>query len=151
VVDTGLLEFTRTFTVSVINTNDPPTLNPIVASPIQEESDAQSILLTGVTVGPRESHTLLVDASSTNPEFFETFEVTYQSPQSTATLKVKPKTNLNGAVDITVTVTDDGDSDPPNVNFIQRTFTLVIEPVNDAPEFTSNPVLLAVAEEQYTY
>src|SRR5690606_16722965 len=54
-------------------------------------------------------------------------------------------------VDITVTVTDDGDSDPPNVNFIQRTFTLVIEPVNDAPEFTSNPVLLAVTEEQYTY
>lgn len=151
VVDPGLSEFTRTFTVHIVNINDPPTLNAISYGPIQEDAPQQSIPLSGITAGPNENQTLTVTAVTTKPELFEVFDVTYQSPQTTGTLKVKPKANAFGSASITVKVTDDGSNDPPNVNFVSRTFTLTIEPVNDPPVITSTPGVVAIIGEPYEY
>ena len=152
VVDPGLLQFTQTFTVSVTNINDAPTLDPITFGPISEDpSGVQSINLTGITAGPQESQVLTVTATTDNPELFETFTVTYTSPQTTGKLNIELKPDAFGSASITVRVTDDGSNTLPHKNFIERTFTLTITPVNDAPVFTSTPVEIAVIGELYQY
>lgn len=151
VTDTGLAEFTRTFTVEVLNINDPPTLNPITVAPILEDSDLIAIPLTGITAGPQESQVLTLTATPANATLFEVFEVVYQSPQNVGSIRVKPKSNANGSVLITAKVTDDGSNVAPNVNSITRTFTLTITPVNDPPVITSTPMLIAIVGEVYQY
>ncbi len=87
---------------------------------------------------------------SNKPALFETLNVVYTSPQTTGTIRLKPKANANGTAQVTVTVTDNGLGSPaPNVNFIQRSFTLTIQPVNDAPVFKSTPVISVTVGELY--
>ncbi len=151
VTDPGLLQFTRSFNVSVTHINDPPTLDPITFGPILEDAPLQSINLTGITAGPQESQFLTVTASTDEPELFEIFSVTYTNPQTTGTLNIKPKADVFGTASITVKVTDDGSNVAPHKNFIERTFTLTITPVNDAPVFVSTPIETAVIGEVYEY
>src|SRR5690606_32181575 len=94
-----------------------------------------------------EIQALKVSVASTRPELFEILEVAYTSPQATGQLLVRPALNANGNASTTVTVTDDGTG--PGTR--SRTFTIRILPVNDPPEFVSEPVLLAVPNERYEY
>ncbi len=55
--------------------------------------------------------------------------------------------NANGTQEFTITA-DDGQSEN---NTFSQTLTLVIEPVNDAPVFTSVPVESALEDDLYTY
>lgn len=151
VIDNDLSEFSRTFTVQVMDINGAPTLNDITYGPIQEDAALQSIPLAGITAGPNESQVLTVSASSDKPDLFETFEVVYQSPATTGTLRVKPKANQFGTTAITVRVQDDGSNEVPNTNFVEKQFQLVIHAVNDLPVFTSTPVEAAVPGELYQY
>ena len=151
VIDEGLLEFTRTFTVTIEDINAAPTLDPIAVDPIPEDSPAQTIQLTGITAGPGENQTLTVTAVADKPELFQTFTLAYTSPQPTGTLTVQPMPNVYGDVVITVTVTDNGSNEPPHENSITRQFTLQITPVPDAPMFISEPIELALVGEAYEY
>lgn len=151
VTDTGLSEFTQTFTVSVVNINDAPTLNPITVAALAEDSDVVSIPLAGISAGPQENQVLTIIATASNSDLLEPLTVVYTSPQTTGSIKVKPKANAYGSVTITVRVTDDGSNVAPNVNFIVRTFTLTVTSVNDAPIINSTPVLTAVTGEVYSY
>jgi gliding motility-associated-like protein len=151
VIDPGLLEAKQTFTVTVENINDPPTLNPITYGPIPEDSPEQSVPLTGITAGPGETQTLTVTATTDKPELFETFEWTYTSPQTTGTLNFLPKPDAFGSTVISVTVTDNGSNQAPHVNFITRTFTLQITAVDDPPVFQTEPVEVALIGEAYEY
>src|SRR5690606_3958820 len=47
VIDQGLLEFSRTFTVEIEDINAAPTLDPIAFGPLPEDSPVQTIPLTG--------------------------------------------------------------------------------------------------------
>ena len=68
------------------------------------------------------------------------------------TLRIKPKPNAHGVIQITIRVRDNGPGSPsPNVNFVNRTFTLTIESVNDPVVFTSNAGLFAEPGILYTY
>ncbi len=139
--------FSRTFRVTVSAFNDPPTLDPIDDVVLTEDSPQQSIGLTGISAGGGEIQALKVSVASTRPELFEILEVAYTSPQATGQLLVRPALNANGNASTTVTVTDDGTG--PGTR--SRTFTIRILPVNDPPEFVSEPVLLAVPNERYEY
>jgi gliding motility-associated-like protein len=151
VIDPGLLEFTRTFTVTIEDINAAPTLDPIAFGPIPEDSPVQTIPLTGISAGPGEDQPLTVTAVADKPELFETFTLSYTSPQPTGSLTILPKPNVYGDVVITVTVADNGSNEPPHENSITRQFTLQITPVPDPPVFISEPVELALIGELYEY
>jgi large repetitive protein len=133
--------------------NDPPTIDPIGNITIQEDpADPSVISLTGITAGVGEGGTQLVTVtiSTNHPDWFEVFEVTY--PGSTlGTLRIKPKADQTGTAQVTVRIQDDGLATPPHVNFYEYTFDFTIDPVNDAPNFTSQPLKLAETAQGFEY
>ncbi|HMG89594.1 MAG TPA: gliding motility-associated C-terminal domain-containing protein, partial [Chryseolinea sp.] len=70
----------------------------------------------------------------------------------TGSIRVKPKPNASGTAQVTVRISDSGPNSPsPNVNFINRTFTLTIESVNDDVVFTSTAGQFVEPANLYTY
>ncbi|MGH8564420.1 MAG: tandem-95 repeat protein [Gammaproteobacteria bacterium] len=139
------LTVTRTFTVTVIEVNDPPTLNAI-ADPvaINEDAGQQTVNLAGITAGSDETQPLQVTATSNSTGLIPNPTVTYTSPTTTGSLAYTPVANAFGTAVMTVTVTDggpDGNLATAGDNGIfTRTFTVTVNPVNDAPSFAaSNP------------
>jgi gliding motility-associated-like protein len=145
--------FSSSFKIEVIEINDQPTLDAISFGPIQEDAPVQNIPLTGISAGPGETQTITVTASASPNDMTEILEVIYTSPQNTGSLKLKPKADVNGTIQVTVTANDNGltSPSPPHDHSISRTFNLVIQPVNDLPVFTSQPVPVATAAEPYVY
>ncbi|MDQ3534642.1 MAG: cadherin-like domain-containing protein, partial [Bacteroidota bacterium] len=125
----------RTFIVTVSGTdNNAPTLDPIESpAPISEDSPAQTVNLTGISAGEGETQTLTVTAVSNNPELIPNPTITYTSPNNTGTLTFTPVANAYGTALITVTVTDNGPATGDNVNTFSQSFSVVVNPVNDAP------------------
>jgi hypothetical protein len=124
----------RIFTVTVNPVNDAPTLNAIGNQTINEDAAAQTVNLAGIDDGdPELSQVLNVTATSSNPTLIPNPTVTYTSPGATGSLSFTPTANANGIATITVRVTDDGSNTAPDVNFVEQTFTITVNPVNDAP------------------
>src|SRR5205823_15000534 len=129
---------TRTFAVTVTSLNDAPTINAIPhPAPINEDATTQTVSLSRIPPAyptPRSPDLL---ASSSNTGIVPNPTVNYTSANSTGTLTYAPVADANGTVTITVTVDDGGLVN----NTIQRTFTVVVNSVNDAPTITaiSNP------------
>ena len=139
--------------ITVNEVNDPPTLDAISNVTIPEDSpEPTPISLTGITAGPGEGiQSLTVAVSSNKPEWFETLERTYGGG-TTGSLLIKAKANVSGTAQIVVRIQDSGiDSPLPHVNFIERSFSFIIEPVNDPPVFTSQAVTLAEPGLPYEY
>lgn len=137
--------------ITVNPVNDAPTLTAIGTQTMDEDAAVKDISLAGITAGPNENQALTVSTSSTNANLFETLSIVYTSPQTTGTLKVKPKANAFGSATVTVTVADDGPSTPiPNINTIVRTFTVNVSAVNDSPQFTSTPLTVATLGEPFS-
>jgi gliding motility-associated-like protein len=142
-------------TINVNSVNDAPTLNALNNITILEDQYPQDPLivsLSGIAAGAgEETQTLVVSATSDHPDWFETFEVIFTGG-ALANLRVKPKANIYGSAQITVRIEDNGVASPsPNVNFVTQTFTLIIDPVNDLPVFTSIPKALAEPGQPYEY
>ena len=139
------LTVTRTFTVTVAEVNDPPTLDGI-ADPvaINEDAGQQTVNLAGITAGSGETQPLQVTATSNNTSLIPNPTVTYTTANATGSLAYTPVANAFGTAVVTVTVTDggvDGNLATAGDNGIfTRTFTVTVNPVNDAPSFAaSNP------------
>ena len=136
------LTVTRTFTVTVIEVNNPPTLD-MIADPvaINEDADQQTVNLAGITAGSGETQPLQVTATSNNTSLIPNPTVTYTTPNATGSLAYAPVGNAFGTAVVTVTVTDggvDGNLATAGDNGIfMRTFTVTVNPVNDAPSFVS--------------
>ena len=134
----GLTE-DATFTVNVAPINDAPTLDAIAdPAPIDEDAPEQVINLTGITAGPNETQTLTVTATTDAPGLLIVSPVEYTSPQNTGVLRFRPAANASGSADIQVCVSDNGAQAAPNEHQLCRTFTVVVNPVNDDP--TINPI-----------
>ena len=138
--------------ISVTPVNDAPTLNAISNVTIQEDpSEATVVSLGGITSGGGEaSQVVAVTATHNMEDWFETFAVQY-SGGSTGSLTLKPLPNKFGTATITVRVQDNGPTGGPNVNYVERTFSFFVEPVNDAPFFLTNPVTLIEVGTEYSY
>ena len=127
--------FSRTFTVTVNAVNEPPTLNPLGSLTINEDSGPQTVNLSGISSGAaNESQTLTVTASSSNPNLIPKPTVTYASPSAGGSIAFTPVPNAFGIATITVTVNDG----QPTNNTISRSFTVIVDPINDPP--TLNPL-----------
>lgn len=144
--------YSQSFTINVVEVNNQPTLNAISFGPIAEDAPLQNVPLSGITAGAGESQVLTTTVTTNKPELFDVLDVQYQSPQSTGTLRIRPKPNAFGTASISVKVQDDGPNTPaPNSNSITRTFNLTITSVNDLPVFTSTPVEEAIVGLLYEY
>lgn len=122
--------FTRNFTVTVGAVNDPPYCDE-VQSPITvlEDASLQQLTITGITAGTNEAQTISITAVSDNPALIPNPTVNYINPASTAVLSLTPVANRSGMAVITVTLDDGAASN----NTFVRYFTIIVDPVNDAP------------------
>jgi len=138
----------RTFTVTVSAVNDRPTLAALGNVTINEDAGVQTVNLAGIGTGaPNENQTLTVTASSSNPSLIPNPTVSYASPGATGSLSFTPIANANGSATITVTVNDGQSAN----NTVVQTFTVTVNPVNDAPTLNNlNPLTLAENAAQQT-
>ncbi|HEX5220020.1 MAG TPA: Ig-like domain-containing protein [Verrucomicrobiae bacterium] len=121
---------TRTFTVTVTPVNQQPTLNTLANVTINEGAGQQTVNLSGISSGAaNETQTLTVTASSSNPALIPNPTVNYTSPNATGTISFTPVAFAFGSATITVQVNDGGSSN----NVVSRTFTVTVNPVNQAP------------------
>lgn len=133
VTDTANLTGTAIVTITVTPVNDAPTLDPLADVTINEDAGLQTINLTGISSGAiDETDTLTITALSGNPALIPNPSVTYTSPGPAGSLSFTPATDQNGSAVISVTITD-GQSQN---GVLTRTFTVTVNAVNDAPQFT---------------
>src|SRR5262249_52994386 len=125
--------------VTVTPVNDPPTLDAVTdPAAILEEAGPQTVNLSGIGAGPADEggQTLTVTATSSNPALIPDPTVSYTSPGATGSLSYTPVANANGSATITIRVQDSGGTVDGGIDVFERTFTVVVTPVNDAPSFT---------------
>jgi hypothetical protein len=114
---------TQTFTVTVIDPNQPPTLNPISSFFLTENAGAQTVDLSGISSGiVSGKQTVKITAITSKSDLIPIPKVSYTSANSACTLTFTPKKNVTGTATITVTV-NNGEKDN---NIITRTFTITI-------------------------
>ena len=143
--------YTATFQVEVAEINTAPTLDVIGDITVMEDAEQQNVALTGISSGAGENQTLMLVVTTNKPEFFDLLELVYSSPETSGLLRFKPKANVFGTAEFTLSLSDNGSGVSPNVNSISRKFSVIIEPVNDPPVFTSLPVTVAAVGEAYQY
>ena len=148
--------FPRTVVINVNSVNDPPTLTMANEWNMDEGTPEQTVSLTNISPGggaPEAGQMLSFIVGTDNNDLFETLpQVTYTQGQTTANLVFKAKENAFGVATITVRLQDSGASSPaPNVNFVEKTLTLTINPIDDAPVIVSTPQVLAEPGKEYTY
>ena len=120
----------RTFTVTIAPTNDPPTLANILNTTTDEDTPVS----VPVTIGDAESpaSTLTLTASSSNTNLVPNASLVFTGSGSERGLTLTPAPNQSGVATIIVTVSD------PNHATATDAFVLTVNPVNDAP--TLNPM-----------
>ncbi len=119
----------------------PPTLDDISdPSAIPKNAPTQTINLSGITAGGSENQTLTVTAVSNNTSLIGNPTISYTSPNQTASLSFKPKADQSGVTTITVTVTDNGSSQSPNVNKVSKTFNVTVS--NELPDLSFSEVIV---------
>lgn len=124
----------RSFNVTVVPQNRPPTLDAINNLALQGNSPARIVPLTGITCGPTsESQAVTVHAMSSDPSLVPHPRVEY-TVGTEGRLVLEPARGVSGSVVISVTV-DDGQ---PVANQITRTFVVTISDLNHAP--TLDPI-----------
>lgn len=143
--------YSGSFQVQIAEINSAPTLDAISNLSVMEDAGLQTVTLSGITAGAGESQPLSIEVASDKPELFEVLQIVYTSPQPTGVVQIESKANVFGSAKITVKITDNGSSLSPSVNSVSRTFTFVVNPVNDPPVFVSTPPEVAAVSERYEY
>lgn len=138
------LTIVRSFDVTINAVNDPPTLDPLPAVIIDEDSGMLEIDLTGISGGPGESERvdLGVRTLDTNGMFDDSVIesatiLSYTPGDTSAILRLTPATDAFGDAIIELTMTDYGFDDDfstmgDNTASVV-TFSVGVRPVNDPP------------------
>jgi uncharacterized repeat protein (TIGR01451 family) len=123
-VGDGITNTISSFVLTVAPVNDPPTLDPIPDQVINEGSGFFNVNFTGVGSGAtNETQTLSVTAVSSNSTLMTIQSVTYTSPGSSGSVRLRPASTGQGTAVIAVTVNDNGASN----NLVTRTFTVFVK------------------------
>ena len=132
---------TQSFVVNVTAVNQAPTLGTIVSPlPIAENAGQQMVTISGLGVGPGDvGQTLSVSATSNNTALISSVGVNYTPNNPTGSLFYVPTAGQSGTALITVVVDDNGSTANGGVNFITQSFTVTVNPVNQAP--TIGPII----------
>jgi len=117
-----------------------PSMNPIdnpVA--IVEDSPEQSISITGIRKGRASGPALRFSSTSNLPTLIDKSNVTFIDGSSSADLRYSFVANAHGTAIITVRAVDAGADrtfDTLDDGILERSFTVTVLPVNDAPTFS---------------
>ncbi|MCY2987295.1 MAG: tandem-95 repeat protein [Planctomycetota bacterium] len=128
----------RSFTVTVLPVNDPPTLDALPAVlTLDEDAPQQTVNLMGITAGGGESQPLRVTVTTSDAQLLPDLSATYSSPATTAALRFTPAAHRTGSALVTVVVTDGGlDGDLATVAdnaSLSRVMAVVVRPVSRPP------------------
>ena len=126
-VSDGELSASRQFTLNVTSVNDSPTLAAISDVNVAQDVGLQTINLSGIGSGAAdEDQILTLTAVSSNPSLIpiSLSSVDYASPASTGSLRFTPAAGQSGSAQITVTLSDSGNTSNGGVNSIQRSFAV---------------------------
>ena len=128
-----------TSTVTVNAINSAPNFTAGSSPTVNEDAGAQTVpgWATAIDDGDGGGQTLTFNITgNTNAALFSAGPAI--SPAGVLTYT--PAANANGTATITVTLSDDGSNTPPNVNTsAPQSFTITVDPINDAPSFTKGP------------
>lgn len=137
----------RSFNVTVMGGNRPPTIDSIADVNLMEDSAAvsRSIRLTGISSGSAsENQTITVSAKSSDPALVPDPSVSYTSPNNTASLMFTQLPYASGVCTIQITVNDGQGANSTTI----RSFTINIAAVNQPP--TLDAIENVFAEENAT-
>jgi len=88
------------YAVPAVGSNQPPTIDPLPAITINENSGPTLIQLTGISAGTTNVlPTINISAVSSDTNLISSATVAYTSPETTGTLTLVPGTNAYGAAD----------------------------------------------------
>jgi gliding motility-associated-like protein len=142
-VNDGSQITTSSFTLNVIAVNDAPSFSFVTSSAsgtfIEDVAPySASGWAINISRGPADEagQNLTFTTVNNNNGLFiiqPAFSVT------TGSLSFRVTANVSGTAILTVRLTDNGGTANGGVNFIEKTFTITINPVNDAPSFTKGP------------
>jgi len=117
----------------IIGFTDPnlvPTLDPLNDLSMKRNAAETFVPLTGISAGGTESQPLRITSTSSDASVVPTPEVIYSSPNSTGSLRIKPKYDASGSAIITIFVEDGGPDADLNTKSdnktIQRSFTVTV-------------------------
>ena len=135
---------TGTITINVAPINDAPQFTVGPNEAVSEDAGLVSVpnWATNVLPGPDTAadelanQTVSFNVSASAPELFSV----QPAVSSDGTLTFTTATDANGIAVVTLFAMDDGPGDAPNVNTsASQSFTITINPINDAPVFTAGP------------
>jgi hypothetical protein len=122
--------FSRTFQVTVLETVQPPTLDPIPDVVIRNDAGPQVIALTGITSADTSAaQPITVTVGSSDPSLLPELRVDYASPSETGQLSLTPAAGRSGQVSVTVTVS----VGQGQYSSTSRTFAVTVVPANQPP------------------
>ncbi|MFT4847514.1 MAG: gliding motility-associated-like protein, partial [Sediminicola sp.] len=141
---------TLTYILEVFYENNSPTIDPLPSSIIlvEDNLETQTIPLTGITNGGENNQIIEINYIIENEALFEVFDIEYVSPNTSGIIRYRLRENAFGESKIILEVKDNG---PEDINRLEKIFLISVEPVNDIPYFTSDPIVKAAVNENYSY
>lgn len=146
---------TYTFTITVLPVNDQPTFEDIGNLTVDEDCGAYRadwVQATSIAVGPlneMQTHTFLLQSTTVksvagSAKLFESAPVI---DAQTGAVSFTPSANTSGVAEVTVVLKDaDGTLNGGVDTSVAHTFTITVNPVDDAPAFTL-PASVTVKED----
>lgn len=137
----------KTFTVVVTPVNDIPTLDDLSDITIDEDALKQTINLTGIDegAGDEDAQNLTIVATSSNTALINSVTVNYNENDDNGSIEFTPIANMYGETTITVRITDNGTN--PNNLYVEKSFKVTVDPVNDVPTLNNIPNPTAINED----
>ena len=124
----------KSFTIRVKDINELPTLDAIAGYRLFTVTGQQTIALNNMTAGPETTQKVTATVKTDNGTLFDNISIVGNQ------LKYNLKTGVTGRVNITVTVTDDGDAISGGPKSIERSFNLTIDPI---PTISADPLIIS--------
>lgn len=137
-VSDGSLTASTAFQLTVNPVNDAPIVSPIGSQTTPEDQPLSVPFTVSDVETPAGS--LTVQATSSNTALVAPSGIGHGGSGGSRILALSPRPNETGTTTITVTVSD-------GTATTERTFTLTVTPVNDAPAFVSLPPLVSTSRD----
>jgi len=123
--------------------NAPPRINQVANVTINEDAAQQTINLSGIADGDLfATQTLTLSHTNSNAALFSNFTINHSASAATGTLVFTPAPNAFGTANITITVLDSGTTTNGGINSKTISFTITINPINDAPIAVDDSILV---------
>jgi hypothetical protein len=143
---------TETARIVVTAVNDPPSFTKGANQVVDEDSGGQTVTgwATNMSPGPTDEsgQTLTFQLTTNNDALFSALPAVNAT---TGTLTYTPAANASGAATVTIRLKDNGGTDNGGQDTsADQTFTITINPINDAPvlDNTGTMSLAAIAEDE---